>query len=117
MAIIYTPNYLYPTPSASGNNTYYTSYTPLCNKRQTFTSTHSITKILKKASNIFSCLNRHFYENILCTPIICYSSNNDTSKSRQNTTLCQKEQSVAYFKLYTLQLVSLSTDLFSSNLH
>ena len=54
MAIIYVPNYLYPTPSASGKITYYASYTPLHNKRQTFTSIYSIAKSLENAIEFFS---------------------------------------------------------------
>lgn len=50
MAIIYIPNHLYPTPSASGKITRYTSCTPSYNKRQTFASIYSIAKTLKKAS-------------------------------------------------------------------
>ena len=75
MAIIYIPNHLYPTPSASGKNTRYTSCTPSYNKRQTFTSIHSIAKTLKKASQNFSVFQppTEFFRvstTILCTYII-----------------------------------------------
>lgn len=65
MAIIYIPNHLYPTPSASGKITRYTSCTPLYNKRQTFTSIHSIAKTLKKASQNFSVFQPPYYVLIL----------------------------------------------------
>ena len=68
MAFIFIPNHLYPTPSASGKNTRYTSCTPSYNKRQTFTSIHSIAKTLKKASRNFSvCL--YYITQLL---ILCY---------------------------------------------
>jgi len=51
VAIIYIPNYLYPTPSASGRNTSHASYTPSHDKRQTFTSNHSIAEFGKDATN------------------------------------------------------------------
>lgn len=65
MAIIYIPNHLYPTPSASGKITRYTSCTPSYNKRQTFTSIHSIAKTLKKASQNFSVFQPPYYVLIL----------------------------------------------------
>lgn len=65
MAIIYIPNHLYPTPSASGKTTRYTSCTPSYNKRQTFTSIHSIAKTLKKASQNFSVFQPAYYVSIL----------------------------------------------------
>ena len=69
MAIIYIPNHLYPTPSASGKNTRYTSCTPSYNKRQTFTSIHSIAKTLKKASQNFSVFQPPYY-----VPILYYAA-------------------------------------------
>ena len=69
MAIIYIPNHLYPTPSASGKNTCYTSCTPSYNKRQTFTSIHSIAKTLKKASQNFSVFQPPYY-----VPILYYAT-------------------------------------------
>lgn len=65
MASIYIPNHLYPTPSASGKITRYTSSTPSYNKRQTFTSIHSIAKTLKKASQNFSVFQPPYYAPIL----------------------------------------------------
>lgn len=56
MAIIYIPNHLYPTPSASGKNTCYTSCTPSHNRRQTFTFIHSIAKPQENATNFFNLL-------------------------------------------------------------
>ena len=69
MAIIYIPNHLYPTPSASGKITRYTSCTPSYNKRQTFTSIHSIAKTLKKASQSFSMFQPPYY-----VPILYYAT-------------------------------------------
>ena len=69
MAIIYIPNHLYPTPSASGKNTCYTSCTPSYNKRQTFTSIHSIAKTLKKPSQNFSVFQPPYY-----VPILYYAT-------------------------------------------
>ena len=69
MAIIYIPNHLYPTPSASGKNTRYTSCTPSYNKRQTFTSIHSMAKTLKKASQNFSVFQPAYY-----VPILYYAT-------------------------------------------
>ena len=66
---IFIPNHLYPTPSASGKNTRYTSCTPSYNKRQTFTSIHSMAKTLKKASQNFSVFQPAYY-----VPILYYAT-------------------------------------------
>ena len=51
--LVYIPNYLYPTPSASGKITCYTSCTPSYNRRQAFTAIHSTAKTQKSKSDFF----------------------------------------------------------------